>query len=500
MPSPLLEEVFKIGGVPTHTFVEPQEFTQLSVSLRTPGRGMVVEGPSGIGKTSAVETCLHALGLGGKALKLTPRKKADIEYIEALPDLDHNVGIVIVDDFHKLPDATKSRLAEYMKTLADEERADAKVVAVGINRAGERLIQFAGDLVNRIDIIKFESNPEHKVRELISKGEHALNIRINVQEEIIDAAQGSFYIAQMLCHEICLRSGLLERAESLVNTALSFEGIRAKVLDQLGRRFRSICRDFCRGTKMKSEGRAPYLHLLNWLATKRQWSIDIEEELLVHKELRGSVNQVVEKGFLETLIRSKPGLQEVIHFQRQPDLLTVEDPQFVFYIRNLPWAAFARECGFLSVEFRRRYDFALSFAGRDRDIAESAFELLQEEQVEVFYDKNEQHRILAEDVEEYLAPIYQSESRFVICLMGPDYPRRIWTKFESDHFRTRMGSGEVIPVWIDTEPSTFDAAKTVGAHFLHRGPDLEPKIKELVRLLMKKMRDARYADKNTTSS
>ena len=30
----------------------------------------------------------------------------------------------------------------------------------------------------------------------------------------------------------------------------------------------------------------------------------------------------------------------------------------------------------------------------------------------MFYDKNEQHRILAEHVEEYLRPIYQSEASF----------------------------------------------------------------------------------------
>ena len=48
------------------------------------------------------------------------------------------------------------------------------------------------------------------------------------------------------------------------------------------------------------------------------------------------------------------------------------------------------------------YDYALSFAGSDRDIAEALFRELQEREFEIFYDKNEQHRILAEDVEEYL--------------------------------------------------------------------------------------------------
>src|SRR4051812_35417899 len=101
MSAPLLEEVFKTSGVPTYTFVEPAEYTRLLVSLRTPGRGVVIEGPSGIGKTSAVETALKRLGISDTVTKLSARRPNDIEYIESLPTLG-KVGLVVVDDFHKL--------------------------------------------------------------------------------------------------------------------------------------------------------------------------------------------------------------------------------------------------------------------------------------------------------------------------------------------------------------------------------------------------------------
>lgn len=51
---PYLHEVFKDSGVPTYTFVKPMEYRKLLVSLRTQGKGLVVEGPSGIGKTSSI--------------------------------------------------------------------------------------------------------------------------------------------------------------------------------------------------------------------------------------------------------------------------------------------------------------------------------------------------------------------------------------------------------------------------------------------------------------
>jgi hypothetical protein len=146
-------------------------------------------------------------------VKLTARKTADVEYIQALPTLG-DVGLVIVDDFHKLPDGTKEQLADYLKTLADSSNAGTKIVVIGIRKAGESLISFASDLMNRIDVITFENNPEFKVRELIEKGEQALNTKINVADEIVSAAHGSFYIAQLLCHEACILSNALSAATS----------------------------------------------------------------------------------------------------------------------------------------------------------------------------------------------------------------------------------------------------------------------------------------------
>src|SRR5882672_12676832 len=95
-----LEEVFKTNGAPTHTFVRPVEYPALLVSLRTPGRGVVIEGPSGIGKTTAVTQALSEHKREGTALKLSARKKEDRDLIKALPEMS-STGLVIIDDFHR---------------------------------------------------------------------------------------------------------------------------------------------------------------------------------------------------------------------------------------------------------------------------------------------------------------------------------------------------------------------------------------------------------------
>lgn len=490
MPSPKLEEVFKLSGVPTYTFVKPMEYRKLLVAMRTPGRGLIIEGPSGIGKTSAVSSALDELGIEQKALTLSARKKDDRDLIAELPTM-RDTGTVIIDDFHRLNEPVQRSIADFLKTLADEERADTKMVLVGINRAGDTLVTLAPDLNNRVDTIRFEANPDERVEELIGKGEAALRVSLKIRPEIVKAANGSFYIAQMLCHETCLFAGITEAQESEHTVECSFEVVRSRVMDTLARTFMPKAVKFAAGTKLRREGRAPYLHILKWIADANEWSIQLDRAIANHPEQRGSVGQVVEKGYLDTLLSSDPDFAKLLHYEHSTRILTVEDPQFVFFLRNLLWNKFAERVGYLHVRFESRYDFALSFAGPDRTYAGRLFELLAEREFEVFYDENEQHRILAENVEDYLGPIYASEAAFVVCFLGREYPKRIWTKFESQQFKERFGEGSVVPVWFKTVPAgAFDRSADVGGFMFDPDGDTEQQLLELAELLTKKIAEA----------
>lgn len=486
-----LQEVFVLSGVPSHTFVEPVEYTRLLVALRTPGRSIVIEGPSGIGKTTAVMKAITDSGINKKVLILSARKREDAELIKELPK-QLPFGTVLVDDFHRLSRDSKKDIADLMKTLADENSAHSKLIVLGITNAGQSLVVFGKDLTNRIEVIPFEANPEHKIAELIGKGEAALKIDINIREEIIEAAQGSFYIAQMLSYYTCIKSNILETQSQTVNTAISYEAVKAEVMAILYRSFHDTAIAFARGTKLRREGRAPYLHLLYWASQSSSWSINALREADHHPAQKGSVTQVVTKGFLEELIAGSEDIQRVIFFEKISGTLVIQDPQFVFYIRNLSWPQFAQEVGFVSLEFPSQYDFALSFAGSDRDIAEALFNKLHENELEVFYDKNEQHRILASDVEEYLSPVYASDAQLVVCVLGPDYPKRIWTKFESEQFKDRFRSGEVIPIILSDAPlGVFDTAAKVGHIPWDRSKDFEEQLKSTTELLIKKSLEVR---------
>jgi hypothetical protein len=490
-----LEEVYKRSGIPTYTFVEPVEYNALLVSIRTPGRGTIVEGPSGIGKTTSVLRIINELSDGDKVLRLSGRNPDDYDLIAALPEFK-DVGIVLIDDFHRLPDKTKYILADHIKLLADTEDKKSKVIIVGINKAGQSLLSYASDVTGRIDTVTFESNPESKIRELIEKGEKALNIKVNIKEEIIEEAQGSFHLTQMLCHEACLEARILNEQSTAQETTASMELIRERVLNNLAQTFYSKAKLFATGPRLRREGRAPYFYLLYWLATGKEWSLNINDALSQNPEHKGSVGQIVDKGYLLEFISRNPGLQDVIHFDHQTKELSIEDPKFVYYVRNLLWSKFCEKVGYRNVEFDSKYDYALSFAGADRNIAEDIFNNLTDHELSVFYDKNEQHRILAQNVEEYLAPIYKSEASFVLVMLGKEYPERVWTKFESDQFKERFGEHSVIPIWFNDVPrSMFDETSKVGGVTFDRTAKHEEEIERICKILCDKITEFKEGKK-----
>jgi hypothetical protein len=492
MALPYLEHVFKISGTPTYTFVEPQRYGALKVALRTPGRGVIIEGPSGIGKSTAVNRALQDLKLAAPVQTLSARVPQDAGVIAMLPETT-GFGIVLVDDFHILDVDVRRSIANLLKRLADTEDEHSKVILVGINQAGDRLTSHAPDLANRIDVFRFEAEPDEKVEQLLQLGEAALGVSFAARADIVEACRGSFYLAQMIAHEMCTQAGVTEATGFADGSGqeidVSYSTVRRVVRTRLGSKFDDPLRIFARGTRFRPAGRTPYLQVLRWLADAPAWTISLQQEMGSHPNERASVGQIVEKGYLATLI-ARSELSALFHFDAESTgkWLTIEDPQLIYYLRTMDWEEFARKVGFMRSEWDNPYDFALSFAGEDRPFAESLKDALEDLGHSVFYDMNEQHRIIGNSIEEFLEPIYRSKATFVLAVLGPHYGEKRWTRFESEAFRERWTGGEVIPVWSrDSLPTAFDEKRDVGRFTYDAKGDLRGQAEKVAEVCSKKL-------------
>lgn len=466
-----VEDVFKVSGIPTHTFVRPSAYARLKVALRTSGRGVIVEGPSGIGKSTAITKALEDVELDGHVTKLSARVPGDVEYLEILPEL-RDFGTVVIDDFHRLEESVKSRISDLLKVTADAEDSKRKLIVIGINDAGRALIQSSPDLTNRVEVIRFEVEPPEKINELVSAGEEALNVSLEAKHLIVENARGSFYVAQLLCLEACLQADATERPENRTVIPTSYSSVQRSVVDRQRERFGGAVKSFARGTKFRPSGRAPYLHILRWLAESDSWSISIPDQIRLHPSEKASVTVVLDRGYLNNLV-SQESISKLLHFDTDTSVLSVEDPMLTFYLRSVSWPDFVLEVGFKKIDYVEDYDVALSFAGEDRVYADALRDALQDLGHAVFYDMQEQHRFLGEDVEAYLAPIYASRSRYVVAVLGEQYGRKRWTLFEAGTYKSRIEAGQVIPVWSTRiPPQPFDVTRDLGG--LNYDPDAPP--------------------------
>jgi len=488
----LVEEVYKTSGVPTYTFVRPSEYTRLLVSIRTAGRGLVIEGPSGIGKTSSLVQAIEQLNLAHSMIRTSARKRDDLAIIDNFLQ-GRTEGILVVDDFHRLSKDRKENIAEMMKTLADEEDNTKKIIIIGINRAGDTLVEFSADLNNRIDTIRFERNPVEKIVELISLGEKALNVSIESKEILAEYSEGSFHIAQILSNEACVQSDIIESStKDQILITISPEIVKEKVLQDFERLFFDKTRRFAAGPKLRQEGRAPYLHILKWLSESEDWSVYLKQVLAINPNQKASIVQIMQQESIDRFFEENRDFSEIIYFDSSVKFLSIDDPKFMFFLKNIIWNKFAKRVGFSNISFGYKYDVALSFAGSDRHIAEKVYASLAEREIAVFYDYQEQHRILAEVVEEYLGQIYRSESNYVVAIIGSDYPRRVWTKFESDQFKSRFGDNSVIPIWVRPQSATFfDEAYWKGSMEINCNENVDQQIALICDTISKKIAESR---------
>ncbi len=98
------------------------------------------------------------------------------------------------------------------------------------------------------------------------------------------------------------------------------------------------------------------------------------------------------------------------------------------------------------------YDFCISFAGNDRDAAESVANELIKFGRRIFYDRFETANLWGKDLYSHLDHVYRQSARFCILFVSNSYRNRAWTTHErrSAQARAFKQSREyILPVKLD---------------------------------------------------
>jgi hypothetical protein len=98
------------------------------------------------------------------------------------------------------------------------------------------------------------------------------------------------------------------------------------------------------------------------------------------------------------------------------------------------------------------FDFAVSFAGEDREYVAGIVAKLKDRDASVFYDLDHVSEIWGENVVDFLQAVYARQARFAIVFVSRHYVDNVWTRYERQSAQDRalqQSSPYLLPVRLD---------------------------------------------------
>lgn len=121
---------------------------------------------------------------------------------------------IVLENFHYLSLEVQEVLAYDFRVFQDQH---VIFIILGIWREANRLVQFNGDLLDRISEVPVEPWNHLDFEKVIKKGSEILNVDFSeVQKDIIASAFDSIGVVQEVCKHCCISAGVQETQSSTV--------------------------------------------------------------------------------------------------------------------------------------------------------------------------------------------------------------------------------------------------------------------------------------------
>ena len=113
---------------------------------------------------------------------------------------DQQAGRFVVDDFHRLAAELQEACADIAKLAAETGAKSGlpKLIIIGINQVGSKLIQLVPDIAKRTGIHRIKPGGVDEITALIERGCERLNVRIADKAAIYEETRGDYWLTQQI--------------------------------------------------------------------------------------------------------------------------------------------------------------------------------------------------------------------------------------------------------------------------------------------------------------
>jgi type II secretory pathway predicted ATPase ExeA len=444
-----LEQVFNEARIPEVTFVPPKQFPYLKSAFRAEGKHITISGPSGSGKTTLVAALLREFSIRSSDILLINGRsypahtsffdvlaselKCSNDYSE-LVSLLKLVKFVLVDDFHHLHKDARLQLA---KTLKLWHESGIRFIIVGIAPTAAELLGADAELGIRNDPFELKTQDESFVRQLMSLGEAALNIRFSdtLKEDIVKACNGVPSVVHVVCRTACIESHIERTGEKVQPVDEKLPALREAILRVYSAKYFKKVLSLAKGKQQARSVHNTYFDIVSTIASTNDSEIPVEYlyNQIVKPIFDSKVRSRKATSFynclsnLTEIIETK-GLSDILLYNPSANFISVEDPSFRFYLNLLNIDEVKKRIHVRSDEYP--WDVAVSFAGEDRSFVLEFVTCLKQKGISVFYDFDQQHKLWGQDLQPKLAQVYADEALYMVVFISERYPTKDWTSFE----------------------------------------------------------------------
>jgi len=178
-----------------------------------------------------------------KTVKKEVLVEYNLELAQDVSELLKSVGkkrYIVLENFHYLSTEVQESLAYDLRVFQDHHIV---FIVLGIWREANRLIQFNGDLLDRITEVPVEPWNKGDFHKVIIKGQKLLNVDFSdVQDRLIDDSFDSVGVVQEICKLCCRNAGVNHTSDETVKITNEHldEALRTKAQDYGVRHIRNF--------------------------------------------------------------------------------------------------------------------------------------------------------------------------------------------------------------------------------------------------------------------